>query len=412
MARFCLITPHHVSFQPRTLREADELHELGHEVRVVCRHSDPEMRASDLRSADSHGWRLQSVDLCRHGKQHRSWLLEGVKGKVTGQLFSAGVKTISLAAASYIRGFSRLVELASAEPTDWYIAHTQSALPIAGQAARRWGSKLGFDCEDLLSENGTDPSNIVRLIEEKYLPKCSYVTVASKSIGKRLVIDYEIPEPTVLYNAFPRSLAEGLAAPADRLQAKTVRLHWFGQTIGPGRGIEEAMEALNLVRSPVELHLRGRVSETYRSTLLSMIRRPDLVHVTFHALVPHDQLIKTIAEFDIGLALEQPDQVNHSLTVSNKVFSYLLAGVALACTDTAGQREILDAMPTAGFLYPSGEPARLAERIEGWISNREELRSAQQAAWDAARDRFCWDIEREKWLRLLQLSARKEVMVS
>ena len=43
--------------------------------------------------------------------------------------------------------------------------------------------------------------------------------------------------------------------------------------------------------------------------------------------VDHDELIHTMTEFDIGLALERPDDSNYSLTVTNKIFSYFLAGL-------------------------------------------------------------------------------------
>ena len=39
--------------------------------------------------------------------------------------------------------------------------------------------------------------------------------------------------------------------------------------------------------------------------------------------------------------------------------------------------------------------------IPGNHDDRDELRGAQQAAWDAARERFCWDIEKEEFLRVL-----------
>jgi glycosyltransferase involved in cell wall biosynthesis len=87
--------------------------------------------------------------------------------------------------------------------------------------------------------------------------------------------------------------------------------------------------------------------------------------------------------------------------VTNKVFSYLLAGLAIAATDTPGQREILDQAPTAGFLYPAGNPTVLAEKLGNWIDSPSLLLEAKQAAWDVARSKFCWDVEETKFLHLL-----------
>jgi glycosyltransferase involved in cell wall biosynthesis len=106
-------------------------------------------------------------------------------------------------------------------------------------------------------------------------------------------------------------------------------------------------------------------------------------------------------QFDVGLALERSEPSNYALTTTNKIGSYLLAGLAIAATDTAGQREMLGDTPSAGFLYPSGKPELLAAGLQTWMKDRNALRVAQQAAWDVARAKFSWNIEAEKFLRVL-----------
>ena len=53
--------------------------------------------------------------------------------------------------------------------------------------------------------------------------------------------------------------------------------------------------------------------------------------------------------FDVGLALERPENANYSRTVTNKLFSYLLAGLAVAASDTPGQRQVMSQVPNAGI---------------------------------------------------------------
>src|SRR5688572_18915930 len=115
MARICLITPHHVSFQPRTLREADALCEAGHEVRVVCRQTDSQLTDYDRKLMESRKWRLQSVDLQRDGANRKTWFIESVRTKLSNQLFSAGVKTATTGVRGYLKGFAKLKALAIAE---------------------------------------------------------------------------------------------------------------------------------------------------------------------------------------------------------------------------------------------------------------------------------------------------------
>jgi glycosyltransferase involved in cell wall biosynthesis len=401
--RICIIGSAHPCHNPRLIREADSLTEAGHRVRVVAPCFTPELAQKDRRLTAKRKWRLETVDFRPIGMKGRfqSLLFRG-RRRLAQDLFrwAPGVR---IAAYGFTMAFPELVALACREPADWYIAHAQPALPVAAAAARRWKVRLGFDCEDFLAEGDNDPADMVRMIEKAYLPFCDYVSVPSEHIGKQLEKDYRVPNPLVLYNTFPVCLANGLIPPRQRRSRTILRLHWFGQTIGPDRGIEEAIEAMGLIGQGVELHLRGQLNDSYRSTVEFLAsRHAPSSKVVFHPQVDHDELIGTLDQFDVGLALEKENRINASKTVSNKLFSYLLAGLAVAATDTPGQREILSKIPSAGFLYPEGNPKILAEGLQQWIANSHALREAQQAAWERTRREFCWDREKEKLLSTLR----------
>jgi glycosyltransferase involved in cell wall biosynthesis len=404
MARICLITPHHISFQPRTLREADSLFEAGHDVRVVCRQTDEVLTGYDLQIMASRKWRLQPVGLHRNGHNRNAWLIESVRSKLFNWMFNAGLKTPMTGVRGHLKGFDRLKAMAMTEPADWFIAHTQSTLPIAATAARRWKAKLGFDCEDLLAEMGSDPADVVNLLQRRYLPLCDYVSVPSECLGARLREEYRLPNLLVLYNVFPLHFADALLSPNQRPTHRAVRLHWFGQTIGAGRGVEEAIESLGIIlNEDFELHLRGRLSPAFRLRIEGLTQKNRIVgKVFFHEPVSPQDLINSMDQFDVGLALEHPHHGNYSLAATNKLLSYILAGLAVAATDTAGHREVMSQMPAAGFLYNPANPRGLVDGLKQWIDNRSDLLVAQTAAWKAARSKFCWDIEKEKLLSALQ----------
>jgi glycosyltransferase involved in cell wall biosynthesis len=392
----------HPSHNPRLLREADTLADAGYEVRVVSPSYMPELALKDQRQFAGRKWRLEQVDYSPVGwrGKTRSVVIRGRRRLAQSAFEKSG--GLKLAQYAYTAAFPELTALASREPADWFIAHAHAALPVAARAAKRWNAGLGFDCEDLLTMSGTDPVDIVKLIEERYLPLCDYVSVPSQAMASQLVKWYGIPTPIVLYNVFPLSLAEGMLSPLQRRRAgNALRLHWFSQTIGEGRGIEEVIEAATLLDGDVELHLRGVPARGYEAVISSLARRQG-VKLKLHGLVDHDDLIKTMDQFDVGLALERPDHGNYALTVTNKIGSYLLAGLAVVATDTPGQREVLGRIPAAGVLYPAGSPQRLADALRPWLDDRQALAKVQQAAWDAARTRFCWDIEGEAFRRLLE----------
>lgn len=402
--QICLIGVAHPCHNPRLLREADSLAEMGHEVRVVAPSISPELAESDRRHMAVRRWRLQSVDFRPIGLagKWRSFVVRG-KRRFASEVFQT-VGGEFLAETGYTTALSRLKRTASREPADWFIAHTQAALPVAVSAAKKFGARVGFDCEDLLSTLDGGSSDVVRLLEKKYLQSCSYVSVPSELIARRLVDDYGIRDPVVLYNCFPTKLAGKLTPPSARVISNTMRVHWFSQTIGPGRGLEEAIDAIGMLNGPAELHLRGHILESYRNhiEILANQRRVDLF---VHPLIDHDLVIESLSDFDIGLALERTSNDGYSLTISNKIFSYLLAGLAVAASDTPGQREAMQRYPDAGFLYPPGSSEALAVGLQRWLDNRESLVLAKQSSWNAARERFCWDLEQQKLLEQLSLSA-------
>ena len=398
--RVCLIGVTHICHNPRLLREADSLAEAGHDVRVVSPSFAAELDEKDKRHVGRRRWRHESINYIPStlsGKT-RSIFIRG-RRKLAYEVYQR-VGGPRMGEYAYATALSEQRSQASLEPADWFIAHAHAALPIAAAAASRWSARLGFDCEDLLTENGTDPVDIVQQIEKTYLPLCDYISTASEGIGARLERDYGVQPPVVLYNVFPLHLANGLLPPEQRPESQQLRLLWFSQTIGPGRGIEEAIEAVAMLDNRVELHLRGSPSRGYESVLRALARHRR-VNLRIHSQIDHDDLIRTMDQFDVGLALERPEKVNAALTVSNKIGSYLLAGLAIAATETPGQLELMRQCAGGGFLYPPGNPKLLAEGLRPWIADRAALRNSQQAAWEVARGRFCWDIEQQKWLSRL-----------
>lgn len=408
--RFCLVGAAHPCYNPRLVREADALAQAGHQVRVVAPLFNPALVEKDRALMADRRWRLERVDLLpRPGARFRSLWIRG-RRRLAHEIANC-FPMAALAEHGYALALAEMRELAAREPADWFIAHTQAALPAAAAAAARWNARLGFDCEDLLAHAPSEPRALLRKIEAKYLPRCAYVSTASPLMAEQLVRDHRISLPVVLYNVFPLELADGMLVPRERRADAVLRLHWFGQTIGPGRGLEDAAAALAHLPGEVELHLRGNPAAGYREKL-EALAGGERHRLFFLPPLEHDEVIRAMEPFDVGLALERADDGNYSRTVTNKLFSYLLAGLAVAASDTPGQRQVMSQIPAAGLLYPAGDAGALAEGLRSWIRDRQSLRAAQQASWDAARARFCWDREREKFLALFPSPVPAEAVLA
>jgi glycosyltransferase involved in cell wall biosynthesis len=211
-------------------------------------------------------------------------------------------------------------------------------------------------------------------------------------MGREMARFYQSPAPVTLYNSFPweeRSKIE--RSFSDRKDASKPSLIWFSQTIGPGRGLELLIEALRLVESPVELHLRGNCNQAYQTRLKSFFPYNKNHQLYIHPLVSNEQLISRIAEHDIGLALEQQEPLGRNLTITNKILQYLLAGVAVIAATTKGQKEVADKASDAVFLVKNGDAAQLAEKIDFLIKNKTTLAKAKIASLNVAQNYFCWE---------------------
>ena len=109
--------------------------------------------------------------------------------------------------------------------------------------------------------------------------------------------------------------------------------------------------------------------------------------------MPPGELLSRLAEHDIGLALEQQEIKSRNLTLTNKIFQYLQAGLALVATDTAGQREIVESSLSLGPLVPCGDSRALAERLDGLCRDPARLAEAKSVSLKAAQERYCWEQE-------------------
>jgi glycosyltransferase involved in cell wall biosynthesis len=144
---------------------------------------------------------------------------------------------------------------------------------------------------------------------------------------------------------------------------------------------------------PSHVFLLGGELQGYREKILRRLppRRRDLVG--FIPFVPPESLPQKLTGFDLGLALEPRWPRNKDLTISNKIFQYFNAGLAVVATDTAGQSEALRSVPDAGLLVAAHETGELARQLDCLLAEPARLRAMQTASRRAAEEQFCWERE-------------------
>ena len=149
-------------------------------------------------------------------------------------------------------------------------------------------------------------------------------------------------------------------------------LYWFSQTIGPRRGLEDVVRAMGRTSVPGELHLRGRADAEYLALLERLAeRQAPLLKLVIHPPAPPDAMVALCAGYDVGLSVESPHVLNRELCAPNKPYTYLLAGLAVVLTDTAGQRPLAADLGEAAFSYRPGDVEALAKGLRRWAEDKQ-----------------------------------------
>lgn len=391
-----LLTGNALCTNPRVQKEAATLAQAGLYVTVLGGWYSPESRCEDLDLAAEARFRFQPV-------------VDFTAPDARGRLASAAARLQTAVARRAHRwtgietpwqlgyALSGMLRQSREVAADLYIAHSEVGLQVAWKLMRE-GCKVGIDMEDWFSEDLPPnalpgrPLKLLRKLEGAVLRGASYSSCPSAAMSRTLAERYGCRPPTVVYNAFPfkdRDSIDGLRK--DRGDDRRPSVHWYSQTLGAGRGLEDLIGALPSLGSDVQLHFRGNDPSGYRERLLNQLPEGLRMQIHFHRPVDNAELLSRIAEHDIGFSGEDPAIPSRNLTVTNKVLHYLVAGLPVVASDTAGNREIAARASGAIWLWTAGDRASLATCCARLLREPGQLERAREAALASARANFSWE---------------------
>jgi glycosyltransferase involved in cell wall biosynthesis len=388
------------SINPRLVKEADALCDIGYEVVVLYAYWNNWGFAFDKQLIPTKKWRA----ICVGGDPDNDWLVYFLSkffysvAKYTNKITKGKMLSeVAIARPAYF-----LKRVAKNHTADLYIAHTLGALPAAISAAKRYTKPVGFDAEDFHRNETSDDINnadviIKTKIENKYLPQIHYFTVSSPQIAMAYKQLFPHLSPLVLFNVFPKSNIINI----HRNTNQPIKLFWFSQTIGPNRGINDIVNALLLLpKHQFELHLLGSTlhsNETFIDELINC-----KINITLHKPIPPNEIINFAANFDIGLALENIIPFNRDICLTNKLFTYMQAGLAVIASDTTAQRDFIYKNPKIGSIYPSQNAHALANLLSNYYQDHNMLHSCKNSALLLAHTQYNWEVESLKFMEIVK----------
>lgn len=393
LQKIILISSSHLSSNPRLVKEAKALSEAGFVVSVIFLQHIAELEEFDEDIIKE----LPKVKFYKinFGSKNRASRYLNYKRLLRKFWIRINPKT-KLSENVFFPEFKKLINKNTA---DLYIGHTLLALPIAAWAAKNNGTKFAFDAEDYHRRETTDKiqNNFAEVIEEKYLNSVEYISTASKFITEAYRKHFELKKIITINNFFTYNAL----APREKINnSKPIKIVWFSQTIGLNRGLKEFISKLVLQNSDlIELHLRGTSNEFIQSQLLENVSTGWINNIFFYPQCNPIELSFWLQGFDVGLALEPGFSVNNEIAISNKIFQYFNAGLAVIATPTTGQKWVIQQAPDAGVIL---SPDSNLDILKSWAENRSNLEDAKQAAAIAAKSKFDWDDEKKKLIEVIK----------
>lgn len=399
--RYVIVSGFQVINNPRVVKEADAIAELGHEVIVLAAiHRAADLPRIEAMVRDRKWQHVPVVNLTERGLPNR---LRGIWLRAMARLMREAGQRFGYQHPMQL-GYESgsLLRLARKLDADLYSLHLEKALWV-GRKLVGDGRTVRIDMEDWYTDDGLPadqakrPLDMMRRDESFLLNNAVHSTTTSHALAEALVQAYGCPVPEVIHNSFPsgeRFETDGRII--DRQDTAIPSITWFSQTIGPGRGLEAFMQAVTMIDAPFEVHLRGTPRPGYMQHLMADLSPELRARIHVHPQVPQEELLSRLGEHDIGYCGELSDCASRHLTITNKVFEYMRAGLAIVASDTAGQKEVAATAPEAVRIFPQGDAVALADMLRPLIEDADVRRSAALASVTALEQHFSWEISKAR----------------
>lgn len=369
--RICII-----AFKPvrKTIHALRLIHYLSpHYELTVLGYGDPDPQWPALT------WKPLPADTPTLGSKIAK-LLRFVPGRVFPKYYDAWFWSVPRHRLAY--------EYAVASGADAFHANNWQGLLVAIRAARRCGARVVFDMREYGEEEGTNGvlwQTLLKPAVGHFIRSCvadpaaaidGAVTVCdpiAERYGRELGI-----RPIVVLNApLPVDVPPRGRGPA----AGAIRLIHHGYA-KRGRGLHKLIEAL--ARSDPRFTLDFMLvpdDHGYIAELRRLAERLAPGRVSFQDPVPPAEIVRRVAEYDMGLCVIEPSSYNNLVMLPNKLFEYIQAGLAVCVGPSPAMADLVRAH-RVGVVAPSFAPVDVAATLSR-LAQR-DIEEFQRAARRAA----------------------------
>ncbi len=403
MKKIVLITTGQPATNPRIVKEADALHAAGYEVTLLYSFFVEWAAEKDTILLQKVPWKYKMAGGAPTDKK-AIYLFTRIRNKIARVLNNYFGNNFLLAERTQARAFDELLTEAKKIKADWYIGHNLGALAVAVNAAKYNSARAGFDFEDYhRGENNKaikcETSRIVYL-ENKYVPQLNYISAASPLIAEKVGNHFPLQVRNIitLLNCFP--LYQQPPFREKLPDDNSLQLFWFSQTIGINRGLEILLKALIKMNDPdIQLTLAGNCTGTFKRYIDVYAKKiRDRIHLA--GIITPNELPSFSSKFDVGLALELSIPENRDICLTNKVFTYILAGNAIILSESTMQIKFNDQFKV-GITFPVNDITLLTEKLKIY-KNQSLLKRQRINNYELGQNLLNWENESKSLLKQIQ----------
>ncbi len=264
----------------------------------------------------------------------------------------------------FMRDFSRyatIYKVITKSRPDIIHANDLDALRPAYYIAKKLKCKLVYDTHEICIENrpGRKALQFIRELEKKHekhmINHLEQMVCVSHATADYFVENYGIKKTMVVTNCALRSdIVTSETTPHDGFEILN-----HGQFYA-GRGYDIMVEAAAQLQGHPEIKMALRGYGCMEQQLKSRVEELKLSNVVFYPKVKVEELIPEAAKSMVGLAITEPICLNFKLSVSNKLFEYVAAGLPVIMSDIPEHRYLNDKYQF-GIIIPDNSPEELAK---------------------------------------------------
>lgn len=253
------------------------------------------------------------------------------------------------------------------------------------------GSAVVYDSHELWADRNqrSEPRWWLLACEALFLRVADRNLATSPGHAEAIARRNRVAPPQVVRNIAERPAAASLdGGPTDGSTA--ARTIVYSGALTAHRGLEQAIAALPQAPG-VSLRILGPGGSPYREHLARLAHRHGVGdRVRIEAAVPPQRVVEEIATAAAGAALIQPACRSYALSLPNKLFEYLVAGLPVLAADIPTIGAFVE-RHGVGLLVPPDDPAALARAMRAIVEP--ECNRRLRAAVASAAAGLSWERE-------------------